>query len=117
MEEIPTINEDYLIICKKTGKKYLGKTKNNPSSNGLYFHEINYYCDKCEYKVKKRSSFEDHLKTKKHLKNPIHAYLNEPILRDDIGNYTCIKCNFQTKNKKDFTRHIKTNKHNKNPNL
>ena len=59
-------------------------------------------CKVCDFKTNKKSNWERHLQTPKHISN-----INS-------GRYSCEKCNFITDNKTCFNRHLLTTKHIKN---
>ena len=59
-------------------------------------------CKVCDFKTNKKSNWERHLQTRKHITN-----INS-------GRYSCEKCNFITHSKSDFDRHLLTTKHIKN---
>ena len=61
-------------------------------------------CIDCNFKTKKKSRWDRHLQTPKH------------ISRHNSGrtSYSCEKCYYYTANKSDFTKHLLTAKHIKN---
>ncbi len=68
----------------------------------------NFYCDVCDYKCSKKSSWVQHLETAKHLKakncNFDANKANEK--------YACAKCNIIFKHQSSYCRHKKTCQHN-----
>jgi hypothetical protein len=60
---------------------------------------ITYFCEKCSITCKKKSDWERHILTSKHL----FSRINE--------NYECKKCNYLTSSLQDWNKHVKTKKH------
>ena len=58
-----------------------------------------HFCEKCSITCKKKSDWERHILTSKHL----FSKINE--------NYECNKCNYLTSSLQDWNKHIKTKKH------
>lgn len=58
-----------------------------------------FICTDCDYKTNKKSEYERHLLTKKHIKNTKEA------------KYICEDCNYRCNNKKQFDKHYRNKKH------
>ena len=81
----------------------------------------NFYCEKCDYNALKKSDYDKHISTRKHIlatniagmeingnKNPAKK---SPELNNSISNYSCEKCNFHTINVSNYNAHLLTKKH------
>jgi hypothetical protein len=81
----------------------------------------NYVCEKCNITTSSKKDYNNHLLTRKHLKNFPDSSQNFPdssqnfpiISQIDQNScpYVCEYCNIITNNKKDFSNHILTRKH------
>ena len=63
-----------------------------------------YYCEKCEYKTDKKSSYKNHLLSAKHIKET-DGY---PIMPKICPDYNCEKCNKIYSNRSGLWKHKKT---------
>lgn len=60
-------------------------------------------CDKCDYYTDKKSSYDTHLLSNRHI------YDKKPEPKQD--EYKCSTCDYITKIKSNYTKHLKTNRH------
>lgn len=65
--------------------------------------DIKFLCSFCNYGTTRKSCWNQHIKTKKHIKNMKNDNNNEK--------YECKKCNFFTFKKNHYLEHLKTKKH------
>lgn len=59
-------------------------------------------CKVCNFKTNRKTNWERHLQTPKHISN------------SNSARYSCEKCNYYTVSKSDFDKHLLTTKHIKN---
>jgi hypothetical protein len=72
------------------------------------FSSPRYYCEICDYKTSKKSNYETHIKTIKHLQGGHSTIFNQnkPFLSQS-KNYTCENCNKSYKERTGLWRHKK----------
>jgi len=58
-------------------------------------------CDKCKYKTSHKGTFDNHLKSKRHLKSNV----------DETMDYVCTKCLYETNDSCAYAKHCKTDRH------
>ncbi len=68
----------------------------------------NFTCICCNFKTKRKTNWDRHLKTQKHILNS--------KTQEEPNMYVCEACNFCTNHKTDYTRHLRTQKHKTNLN-
>ena len=78
------------------------KTGNNVQQK---FCNHKYSCNICHYYTSRKSSYDDHLLSLRHLK------IAESVLEFCNDTYTCTKCNYNTSRKSNFEEHLLTSKH------
>jgi hypothetical protein len=81
----------------------------------------NYICEQCNIITSSKKDYNNHIRTRKHLKNFPNSSQNFPNSSqnfpkishpDQISSpYICEYCQINTSNKKDFSNHIQTRKH------
>jgi hypothetical protein len=70
------------------------------ANNNMQNIPLNFYCDKCDYKCSKKSSWKQHLSTSKHTK------ANLGLIQAN-KKYVCEKCNIIFKHQSSYCRHKK----------
>ena len=65
-----------------------------------------HFCEKCDYKTDKKSSFDKHLTTRKHLCNKESNFCNNKVVNS--SNYVCLQCNINYNSRVSLWRHKKT---------
>ena len=63
-----------------------------------------FYCKKCDYKTSKKSNYEKHILTAKHIKS---IFVNEKVAKSSASNFVCNFCNRQYKDSSGLWRHNK----------
>ena len=81
----------------------------------------NFHCEKCHYTALKKSDYDKHISTRKHISATNIAGMeingNEnpakksPESNTSISNYSCERCNFHTINVSNYNAHLLTKKH------
>ena len=70
-------------------------------------------CEQCDYITYKKSDFNKHLSTRKHLENSLET-IGDKKVSEIISHYNCCHCNYTTKIKANYDKHLLTDKHKKN---
>ena len=83
------------IYMELFGNKIKQKTSNN------------YYCEKCNFNTVRKSNYDRHILTSKHLKE-MYGTKNE---QKTSNSYSCKKCNYNTVRKSNYDSHILTSNH------
>jgi hypothetical protein len=65
-----------------------------------------YLCERCDYITSRKSNYEKHLQTEKHLAKNIATKSSN--LLQKVATFYCKRCDFTTSNKKDYKRHCET---------
>ena len=58
-------------------------------------------CEKCSYETSHKGSYDNHLKSKRHLKTQM----------DETMDYICVKCMYETNDSSAYAKHCKTGRH------
>ena len=66
-----------------------------------------YYCEKCDYRTSKKSSFQTHIDSKKHKTNLATTNCNENYAKNCLKQYSCKKCEKIYKDRAGLWRHNK----------
>ena len=66
---------------------------------------VNYECETCNYTTKKKSNFNQHLESKKHINA---CKKNKPIKEIRIGTYICEHCDKEFREKRYLKQHLHT---------
>ena len=72
-----------------------------------------YVCIKCDYNTYKKSDFNKHISTRKHLENSLEINGNEKVFAT-IEHFKCSECNYTTNINSNYHKHLLTEKHMKN---
>jgi len=76
------IYHSLIISTQPDGKRTAEKTKPLPD---VEIPDVKYWCPNCNYQTNKKSSYQDHLKSKKHLKNTGSTEIKPRKERSDKG--------------------------------
>jgi len=70
----------------------------------------NFCCESCNYSTYKKSDFNKHNSTRKHLENTLVTSGDNKVFAKDLE-YICCQCNYNTKIKSNYDKHLLTDKH------
>ena len=59
-----------------------------------------YNCERCDYNKSKKSSYENHLSSKKHVEK----------VSENIKSYNCVLCDYNTCIKSNYDKHLSSKK-------
>jgi len=71
----------------------------------------------CKYATNRKSSWQSHIKSNKHIKNSLISKNSDDNAVIITNKFECLKCNYFTNSKSNYDRHIKSSKHNQITNL